>query len=775
MNVLLGESIACAVIKGPWNFPSERKDLYARVSSSIISPKRHRGKSPRKGHSCVIQATVWTPATERNGFNTRSFKKVHSNECILQDWNDARLLGIFDALDEELLVEFSWLLVAVSRKVGKYGIALLQFTQRGLILVDVFEVCGAALQAVALRGPVVLYCTSSVVRLVGRDGDIQLDSRLELFSSSQPLARYLVCDTGHDLHGIVAVIEKQQNSHECISVRKLHASGKYEREWILRDVQKDKVRLIVTSIRQGMVALAEVDGTLKMFELDSGRQLWKTWPREELENPSSLFFGRDMLVATSGSTTAIWAVSLLPSSHANQHVRSVIMIFPTHCTTISPQTHGHFLAPWREYLLLCNDLDGTHCADFRLSPEDFRVDSDQLQGSYLCTVINNLERRLDAGVERVVDVAERVEDMLRMLGHVSSLVTRATRKKAETRRLQLFNGQLEKVLSLTDRPEPMRDISKGENETEQSLLIRDSSSEKNRATKASLSSKVLVDGCVPGHDGANFVRLISSKTGVDQSSRFIVVRVHLLVLRVANENDTSSGARTLQLNVDFDRCMAAVWDVERKTGLKPGKECWLGACAPISTLLTNNAYALSDLSIIVRVDAGGYGSQALGRFSLSRVLSSTLKLKSLSKSGNELLGFERKVHAIAQGRSAHELLRLSNRVDIAKELWIETRENLAYLNFSFTSIAELALAIAKLRSFVDDEVQLRSTQELSPIALRGLDSSLRGLGDEMRAIRRLMAQPRAIGYDVHEVRRLLKIQIDVDESIGVVEEQFLGS
>lgn len=774
MNILLGDSAACGAIKNPWQSPAERKDYYASVNLSTIIHRRHRGKSPRKGRSYVIRASVWTAVREKDGFSSRSFQKVHSCECTLQDWSEARLLGVFDAMDEALLVEFSWLLIAVSGKAKKHGIALFQFTQNGLLFVDVFTVCDVPLQAVALRGPVVLYCTSSTVGLAGRNGDIPLNSSFKPLSSTQSLTRYLICSTDHDLRGAVAVLERQENSFECVTIRALHASGNNEREWVIRDVRNDNVRLIAISIRQEIAVLAEANGTLKGYDLNSGKQLWKACRREELHNSSSLLFHKDMVVVTFGSSAAVWVVRLASAADVSGHARSVTLAFPAQCTTVSSQSHGHFLAPWRDYVLLCNDVDGTHCADFDFSAKDSAVDSNQFQGAhYAFTVSKNLEKRLNAGVERVMDAAERQEILLRMLSHVRSLLVQATGKMANVQRPQLFNEQLENVLSLPDRREPMRDIDEEEDGFAQLPTPCDSSMEEKGAA-ALTPPKVFVNGCAHDHDGAYFAKLISSKTGMDQSARFIIVRVHLSVLRVI-EDYTSSTARTLQLNVDFDRCMSAIWDVERKTGLRPGDECWLGACAPISALVTNYASSLSNLSVIVRVEADGYGSQTLGRFSLNCILSTKLNLKDLPKGESGLLWFERRVYAVAQGRLAHELHRLADRKDIAKELGIETRENLACFNFSVTSITELALAIAKLRAFIGDDVRLRRTHELSRNALREADLSLRALEREMQAMREIAARPNAVGYDVHEIQGLLRIQMVVDDAMGVVEEQCLGT
>lgn len=774
MNVLLGDSTACGTIKNPWQVPAERREYYAAINLSTFTYKRYRRKS-RTGRNYVIRASVWTATREKDGFSSRSFQKVYPCECILQDWGDARLLGIFDALDETLLIESSWLLVAVSRKPRKHGIALFQFTQHGLKLVDVFAVRDIPLQAVAMRGPVVLYCTPSTVGIVGRDGDTPLHSSFSPFSSTQPLTRYLVCGTDHDLRGAVAVLEPKENSSECITIRVLSTLGNNEREWTLRDIPDIVVELIAVSTRKGMVALVEADGTLKGFDLNSGKQLWTTRGREELRNPKSLLFHRDMVVVTSRNSAAVWAVKLSSADDGSQQLRSITMAFPAQCTAVSSQSHGHFLAPWREYVLLCNDVDGTHCADFDFSWKDPVMDSNRFHSAhYTLTVSKNLERRLNAGVERVMDAAERQEILLRMLSHVRSLLVQATGKMVNVRRPQLFNEQLGNVLFLPDRREPMRDIDEGNGFVPSPTVCHSDVGEEG-AAPSTVPSKVFVNGCAHEHCGTHFVRLISSKTGVDQSARFIIVRVHVLVLRVAAEGYASSSTQKLQLNVDFDRCVAAMWDMETKTGLRPGEECWLSACAPISTLVTNCVSSLSDLSVIARVDTDNFGSQKLGRFSLNSILSSKINLKDLSEGGDGLQWFEKRVHAIAQGQSAHELGRQTHLKDIAKELRIETRENLAYLSFKFTSITELALAVAKLRALIGDGVRLRKTNELSRDALREADLSLRALEREMRVIREIAAQPNAVGYEVHEIQQLLGIQMDVDDSIGVVEEQCLGT
>eukprot|EP00177_Eucheuma_denticulatum_P000135 GFKZ01000237.1.p1 GENE.GFKZ01000237.1~~GFKZ01000237.1.p1 ORF type:complete len:758 (-),score=75.03 GFKZ01000237.1:1980-4253(-) len=757
MNIPLDDNNFSCVIRCPWIAPAQRQSYFGRVCLSATSRKRQRGKSQRKEINCCVYLSVWTPAIGNDGFNGRSFRRVKHFQCTVPEWGaPAKVLGVFQAFDDESGLEYSWVVASLTKRDGKHGIALLQCAENALSLVNVAAVRGNPQQAIVLRGPVVLYATPSFVRMTGKNGDISLDQVFNAdCSQKNSPARYLVCTTEHDLEGVVACLEPPKSASNTLRVCTIFANGKSQREWVLRDVNGTSICYISVSVRRGISVLAEADGSIRLFELQSGQCLWTVTGNMDIESPRAVIFHRDMVLFSSRNPNTLWAVSLNDSKDENRKVRFPAKLFPDQCTGASTDESSYFLALWRDSVLLCDDSNGTCRADYDFSSA--AIEREQIRypnGYYLRTVIKNLETRLDCGVQRVTDVAERQDDKVSMIDHVRGLLISASGKRLKPFP-DLFRGQLKELMRSPERRLPMRDAS-------------------DEADYPSPSEKITVNGCSDPNDISPIARIIRTGACVDKSARFIVVRAYVTVLGANDEEDSESSGITLQLNVSFDRCMPAIWDVDRKRQLRKGDKCWLRACAPVSAVVSNGAGSLNDISLIVRIEATDGPSQHIASYSLIDVLSSTAETISEQDNGS-LLSFEQKVYAVAQGRGAHDLNRLTVPEDICRGLTLHTREKLAYITFNITSVTELALAVARLRAVIDDDVRLRSTCELAQSALHAADVSLRALEVELQATRDITENQQTVGYNSENLRTLLKIQMEMDDCMGKVEEQYLGT
>lgn len=727
------------------------------MSLSATSRKRQRGKSPREESSCRIDLSVWTSAVGSDGSNSRSFRRVNLFQCTIPKWGaPTRVLGVFRAFDDQSGVDYSWVVASLTKRDGKHGIALLQCTEDALSLVKVIAVRSNPEQVVVLRGPVVLYATPSFVSLAGKDGDIALDQDFDIDRSHISPARYLVCTTEHDLEGVVACLEPQEPTADALRVCTIFADGKSQREWILRDVDGVSLRNISVSTQRGMAALAQADGTIHLFHLQFGKCLWTVRGTKDIGSPRSIIFHRHMVVCSLQNPNTLWAVPLYAPKGENQKVRSPAKLFPDQFKAASPKEYNYFLALWRDSVLLCNDANGSCCADYDFSSAATERDESRLQSEhYLRTVVKNLETRLDFGVQRVTDVAERQDDKVRMVEHIRGLLIAASGGKLKPTP-ELFGGQVEELLSSPEQRAPMRDVSD------------------NEADDPPPSEKITVNGCsVPNHISP-IARIVRISAGVDKSAHFIVVRAYIAVLGPSDEEGSVSSDTTLQLNVSFDRCMPAIWDVEQRRNLRKGDKCWLQACAPVSIVAANSASSLDDISLVVRIDTTDGPSQHIASYSLTDVLSSPADTTE-EQDTDSLLSFEQKVHAVAQGREAHDLNRFTMLMDLCRGLTVKTRENLAYFNFKITSVTELALAVAKLRAVIDDNVRLRSASELSQSTFHAADVSLRALEAEIQATRDIVQSRQTVGYNAENLRTLLRVQMEMDDCIGKVEEQNLGT
>lgn len=767
MNLILSESSASCAVKCPWQNPVERKVWYSRICLSERPRKRQLGKSKRTGSHCVVQVSIWSSPASSNGFTTKALGKEGSSQCVIvESSGPGRLIGVSNAIDCILFAEFTWVIVAISSRKGAHGIALLRFEKEGIQVKKVFFVPESPLHGIVLRGPHILYKTSENILLEGPDGNVALVG-VDGGEMGPRAKEYFICGTEHDAEAVIATRDTKQGISESISLRTVRFSGVCESPWTAKDTRDCNLNFAAVSLHRGIFAVANYDGSLTSFDIHSGVVLWKTRPKSELENPVWLSFYRDTLLVIAGGSEAVWSVSIAASTDRNQAIRNTTLMFSEKCSvTTEAGEHGHVFAPWRESLLQLSDKNGCYCLDKEISTTISTAVRHQQKGiPFMHAVRRNLERRLDVGVERVTDAAERQEEKLGILNHVRSLLMEAAGEKTRVTfpKPKPFNGSLDNVIVLNGRGERRSGGSRQE--------------EGNALTVAQVPSTHVVLG---GHSGSiglsRFVRLLESLTGVDRSGRFVLIQVRLAVSDVLSTDDSESATLSLRLNVQFDRCMSAIWDIEQRSRLRSGDSIWLRACAPISAIVANNVLSVENLRVIVRVDCDAGRSQHLDTFSFSAILSSIFDSESRAGKGTEhgLLTFERSIHTIAQGRSAHHLQRLRQDEASADEFVVNTREKLACISFKVTSNIQLALAIAKLRTSVDDDVSLRSSAELSTSSLKNVDYCLRKLEEEMQAVRNAVHRG-SVGYDASQIQELLKLQLRVDESFGCIEEQFAGT
>lgn len=756
---MLCRKFASRTIKCPWEPLSDRKEKYARVQVSHSSNKRQVGKLSRKNSSCVVHASIWSALQHSSGAKSKAFRRESLSHCVIPSWDSATLLAVNDAFDSSIFVSFTWVLVGLSTKRGSHGLALLQFTKEGIRLDAVFDLEDAPVQGIVLRGPHILCSTSAEVILIAKDGTFSMDYLPSDCMNPSAVERCL-CVGERDREGLLITIDRDAPKSEVLKMYLVDAMKQACEELWSAEYAGKNIAAAAVSLRRGIVVLCESDGSMKAIDVKSGNPLWEGLGGKDMGTPSDLAFCQNGLLISELDSEALWGVSLVETSFGNTHRAK--LLFPEKCSALGSQNHNHFFAPWRGSLLQCNNENGTHCADKDMSAVQITSKCNLLQGTpFMHAVTKNLEHRLDVGVQRVTEAAQKREDKSDMLVHVRSLLRNAESFSPRIIQHSLFRGSLENIV---ENPERRRSIGNG--------------------SEAQLDSDVpmgcsiiVVNGRSQCEDRPRLVRLLSSVAGVDKTERFIVIRVHISVLGPETSgNEKLVPGIGIQLNMQFSKSYT-IWDVQKKTGLRPGAMVWLHACAPISAIISDNTSNVVNLSVSVRVNADDGRSQLLGTFNLANVLSCSLQMEAVASRGDgcNLIDFEKYIYAIAQGASAHQLQRLVHLRSVAEGFTVTALENLACLAFKVRSKVELAMAIAKLRACLPDEVRLQSSPAPSQGAVRLVDASVRALEQEMTLVRSASLRRDEVGYEASRMLEILRCQMVVDDYFGQVEEQFLGS
>lgn len=764
MNVLIDGKNASCVVKCPWLNLERRKDKYARVEVFDRSRKRQLGQHSRSKWSCLVRATVWTPASHPSGATSKAFRRESTSECLISGWGGScSILAINDAIDSNLFVTFTWILMGLKRKDGATGLALLRFTENGIQLHSTRNTDDSPVQGVVLQGPHMLYSTVSGVAVEGPDAACPLvGSSRDLDSSAT--ATSLIATAERDSEGFVLTHDPNVMKTEALMFSSFRAPNFIcERLWTGAYSGKS-IQAIAISFRRGILVVADEHCAVRALDIKSGGQLWEAIGGKSMRPPYTMVFFRNELLAGVQGTEGLWYLSLNPDRKVST-ARRLKPMFPEQCPSTSTQAHNHFLAPWRGYLLQCSNENGTHCADHELSSQVSPMMQGQANAApFMLSVSRNLERRLDVGVQQVTETAQKKEDKTRIVAHIRSLLANAAGNPLGYSHRKLFSDRLERIVELPERRRPVSELFplQGESDLE----------------KQSPAGDIVVNGQALPEGYSRFVRLLHSTTGIDKTGRFIAIRVHLSLLDTEDHNEDSPAPVTaLWLNVKFDMPVSAVWDIQRTRGLPPGNSTWLEACAPISSVVSNSDSRLMNLSVIVRVDAEDGRSQLLGEFTVPSILAHDAQSDIAASGGGQcnLMNFQRRIQAVAQGVSAPLLLQLSQPQLFPGGFRVKIREHLALVEFSVASKTELVLQVAKLQARAPDDVKLRRAVDPSRPSLRGVDMCLLGLEKEMHLIRRIGTQHSEIGYDVSRIITLLECQLAVDDSFGCLEEQFVGS
>lgn len=675
------------------------------------------------------------------------------------------MIAINDAIDEAIFVEYTWLLVAVLTQDGSSKIALLRFEEDGIKLRKLFSSLSSPCDGIVLRGPHVLYTDSNGVTLEGDSGEIALDAFADGKAASAE-GEVFLCRVEADTEAVVARRFERVGLTGLLKLYTVHSSGLCHEIKTFEIASIGSVKRLSLCLHQSALIIAEGDGSLRSFDTNSGDILWKSPSKKELENPLYLTCSDETLVMTSSVSEAVWSMPICMAFYQKGLTNRASILFPESCNMAAKdETHGHFFAPWRGSILQVSNSNGAYCfeKDFsKLQTQNSLVPVPESETRFSSAVSRKLEKRLGAGVERVTDAAQRQEEKIEILNHLRSLLAEVAGQRSRASFPKKFHEGLESAIILNKARE-----SHPRDNMDKTASVDD---------QGDPSARVFV-GCNPTpFNSARFLDFVESQTGVDRSSRFVLIQVCVAVSKQATSDDEMpSSAFSLQLSIQFDRCMAAIWDVEKKNNVHQGDVVWLKACAPISAIVANSVSSMESIRVIVRVDTDDGRSQYLGTFSLSAVLSSVVPSEKSKALGvdNGLLNFERTIHAVAQGPSAQNLQNLLQ--DEGSRLFdVKVLQKLAHVRFRASSNIELALAIAKIRASVDDRVSLRSSSELSIDSLQILDSSLRCIEKEMQSLRDMARQRGAIGYDVNQISDLLRLQLEVDESFGRCGEIFAG-
>lgn len=763
MNVLLGADSASCVVKCPWQNPMDRNHNYAALHLQPAPLKRRRARSSaRREPGCKLVASIWYHERDSaTGSFRKNLTRSNTSEAEIAGWDgQGKILTINNAFDTDTHLQYTWVALSVSKKKsGRSGVAILRFDKKGIVLWKVLSVKREMSDSVAiLRGPTILCETADGLRFFEQSEDDASMKQRQLDFDSHEDSQLLISRSESDIEAFVLM----KLASDRIQLYAIHYKDSSRQISINPDAIVYPLRIMKALVRERLLVVVSQNGAVAGIDLHTGKQRWHIDASNRLEDCCNVSVFQDMVIFSTTSTSDLWYTTVYNSSDPLGQVRIPKLLFSGSCSTTGSQ-HNYIYAVWRKRLLQHSSTDGSCCCEQQNPSNTTQAQQPQsaLGESNLSQVTSNLERRLSVGVERLMQTSSRKEAMMRMLHHSSSLLMEATGNIPRIQSTKLFRSQTSNLIALPGRKSSISNIpmSDKHDELPQSTRI------------AVVGQSVLLDG-------TRFLRLVRSSCGLDRSRQFIVVQVNVALLESSTAEDENKPATiSLALNIQFDKCMATLWNVQEKQGLKSSDLVWLTAYAPIASLVTSNSASLSEMSIVVRADSSDGRSQPLGTLSVAKAMSCNVDLGVMQaapwRAGRSL--FEQKVCAIASGPSAHRLFQLKQSSEVMGNVGVQTRQDLAYVTFSATSGVEIAMAIARIKSCVDDDVVLRSSPGLCKNSLKPVDAALNALDEEVRHLRSIVSRRGCVGYDADEIKHVLMKQLFTDEAMGSLEEHLLGT
>lgn len=801
MNFILNDRTrACCSVATPWNLNTGSSLTYGVVEVTQSSNKRSSStstlSSQAKSQASVV-LSVWTAsvfkppgATYKHlGPNTsqavpKSFRRLYiSRKMLDKATGPTRLLDVRTVLDVSWQEEYTYVLLRISRhRNDQHVLALFYIDCDQLTLYEKILISEVPSHAILMRGPSIITCTGSVVKLYSMNSTQSNLSPLTLLQAPRSI-RYAVCATEKDNVSLLYGIDEGPSSSQRLPyVQPVTSNGELFPSVQLQGANDvDFLRgnlFMAASIKHGFLVVGNPEQSAIVFGIPSARAIFRvTYPSTESAAQMSIIDRTLFFVSLSPLTdSTLLQVSLpmtAPGLTSSNEVAALVSIkakpaFSTCDGCNVPSPHSHFYAMWRRCLLQLSDATGVCCAEFSciFRNEEFN-ESDRAGSTSVSTqcaspaaVVSRLRKRLDIGIDRLIEIVERNEEKRNMLQFVVRLVGDVARTGDVAPRAGVLDVRLRSIACRDER-----DPVSVDNDVDRANRLD------NRTDIKAPSLHLWVTGQSHRAVVAPFAKISNPNFCLDATERYVIINVDAEVIPPEMSSDDVKPL-TLMLAAYIDPCIASTWKTTLARNILPGRIVQLGAAVPLADVVTA-ATGLGEVGIEMRLEIHDGRSQRLGWITLNGLLSRTDGTLSKRRVPELVHAYQQVIYLIIQGSLLQRPNQLPRQLtSIADVLY--KRKGTTCLTIKVCDGVELATVAARLKLAIEKNSKIQQILPLRKSSLKPVDNALIALKEEVRYVRGVAASKDAIGFSPEQIIHVLELQQIVDTAFGRLQEMLLG-
>lgn len=846
MIVRLGSHSASAVVATPWNpvvdtLGSHYATITVRsegtcepsLSAELTNLHPDTKAFEKYASRTNVTVTLWAPssatlsATPPLAFRppdsmskasqSKSFRPQWTSSVPFPSWPSAILLAVANVLDEKTQASFCHILVALSSHtfsptdfsirptITRHTLALLRIESTQVVHTTYINLHEdeVPLNALVLRGPVVLFVSDNAVHAFNASDTtecniIAKDRQVVVSSTTPPV----IGATERD--NLALVLSSSGEGWLLTSVKIIGTAISARITTMPHSFfPAQPILMYGTCLIISFVVVCD-NGSVLLMDIRSSSRL-RTMKNPLLIETSVKEFSdvtiRDNIayLASTYPSNKLFTFSLGVISDTSVTVPTLITAFPE-CRLLSSvsgtsmkestASHGHFYTFCRGRLLMINAMSGTCCHEYeenthlKESPV-FSASSDRKMSPSVDTMVANLRKRTDTGVQAYMHALLANVERRRMLHHTVGLLADVVRAPTISPRNGVLETRLQRVVTRLDnrislsKPKSTDPTFSGEVKTNIDAEMMDTTGAiRNYHDKKPFGPFTPLCLWVSGQSfldaPVSFLRISRAHCTLDHTQTYVVVDVDAQFLPLQNvglgqeTKMDETNQFTLFLGLRIDQCTSSSSNVTIHRNLTPGSNVAnIRATVPLADIVTASG-SLDDVQLSVRAHRSDGRSQHLGQFSMRHLLS----LHAKYEKGTALPhAFERDVYVIAEGRNAHRIdLKSPSLYNCATEVF--RLEGIICVILRVTTGVDLASAATRLKLAFDDKVLLRWTPKLHRSTIAPINSAVAALENEMQYFRSVAAPSDAIGYSSKQVEEIMLRQLQVDEALGTLEELF---
>lgn len=801
-------SRACCLVPAFWKPDFDKYTTYATIDVSQGSGKRSSPPSSTSSGDTrpSLTVTCWSssiascapsPMPQGMGHSSsfvlgsrphpsKPFRKEFTVKNSLGEGRGVvRILDVGNVFCEQECIEKAYILLCVGGRRKKHILYMFSIECDEVFSIGEVPTTDIPLKAIIISGPSVVVSFSRKVCLF----DFKSEED-RVLATSQTCTRYCIGRTSREDIAVICTITGASSllTKSRVSIQAVDSTGRLLRPVNLQgtydvDVDLNSVETYVT-FDDDLFYIFGLSDDLYVFDVNSARIVSHiAFPRNVSSVRFAIFAEKLFFISSSDSTNSGYELFFAStpeskSSPTGSNKESSVPVITAKSLFSDDKcrfsSHSHFYAEWRDRLLQISDHDGVCCNDSvdadksnTFDERNVNRNSFQSHNSFQHTaspnaVAGHLRRRFDLGIKELMGIIERYDEKRRMLFYLVRYISDVLRGPDVAPQAGVLDVRLRRIATRTERIANITDAS----DDEQNSICNAVSNEDGPFVRL----------CVTGqsHQGrtAPFVRPLSASYRVDDSERFVIVKVKVQMLpkKSSEEIVENPALLGLLLIMSVDPCAALTYRATLDE-VVPGEEAvQVAASIPLADILTG-VTGLRQPIVGVHIEKYDVGVQQLGSFDLPALLANDHKTSKIAKD-NYIHGFEQFIHLVIRGVSPRQL-RLISKLEHGVKV-LSSTEGIAYVRFRAIDGVQMARFAEKLKIAAGKDAEFQQVPPLEQSSLTVVEEGLLTLRQEVNLFRGVVSRNDAVGCSLEDIIQILDLQRNVQNLFGIIKECILG-